>query len=121
MDQVDFTLRTHKFFICMLVFVTQRLVELLESPAAISSSELCHADGLYYMDVSGCNLLVDNSGKRAVVMGTDAQKHATGFCHCHGNKFNYHAFIPRAAGAVLSICSRLSESSLEPGLLIGCT
>lgn len=103
MDQVVFTLRTHKFFICMLAFVTQRLVELLESRAAVSSSEQRHADGLYYMDVSGCNLLVDNSGKHAVVMGTNAEKQSMRFCHCHGNKFNYHAFIPGAAGAVLSL------------------
>lgn len=104
MDQVVYTLRTHKFFISVLVLVTQTLVELLESRAAVFLAELCHSDGLYYVHISGCNLLVDNSDKRAVVMGTDAKKQAMGFCHCHGNKFNYHSFIPRAAGAVLSCC-----------------
>lgn len=34
MDQVVFTLRTHKFFICMSVLVTQRLVGLLEKPSS---------------------------------------------------------------------------------------
>lgn len=70
MDQILSTLRTHKFFICVLVFVTRRLVELPESRAAVPSSELCHADELCYVDVSRCNLLVDNSGK----------------CSCHGNR-----------------------------------
>lgn len=64
--------------------------------------------------------MVDNSGKHAVVMVTDAEKQGMGFCHCHSNKFNCHAFIPRVAGAVLFVCSRLSQSSLEPGLQIGC-
>lgn len=84
----------------------------LETREADSSSELCHADD-HYVDILGSNLWAANSGKRTVVMGTDAADQAMGFCHCHGNKFNYHAFIPRTDGAcpclaVLFICSRLS-------------
>lgn len=103
-----------EFFICTIVFVTRRLVKpkcSLETREA-DSSELCHADD-HYVDILGSNLRVANSGKRTVVMGTDAADQAMGFCHCHGNKFNYHAFIPRTDGArvylaILFICSRLS-------------
>lgn len=83
-----------------------------ETREADSSSELYHADD-HYVGILGSNLWVANSGKCTVVMGTDAADQAMGFCHCHGNKFNDHAFIPRTDGAraclaVLFICSRLS-------------
>lgn len=86
--------------------------ELLERRAAVSPSELCHADGLYYVDISGCNLLVDNSGKYTVVMGTDAEKQAMGFAIVMATSSTtmhlYQGRLVLSCLAVLFICSRLS-------------
>lgn len=41
---------------------------------------------MYFFQVEPLKL-----GQRVVVMATDAAEQATGFCHCHGNKFNFHA------------------------------
>lgn len=100
-----------RLFLLRILYLYDRVCD-SEAGEAGSSSELCHADD-HYVGILGSNLWVANSGKRTVVMGTDAADQAVGFCHCHGNKFNYHAFIPRLDGAraclaILFICSRLS-------------
>lgn len=71
----------------------------LETWVSVSSSKLYHNDGVYYKNPAFLFFFSwvshsHNSGKQVVVIATDAAEQATGFCHCHGNKSNFHAEVP---------------------------